>query len=104
MKNRFFRVQNTVNLRIQRHNFKETVSTAAYAWLLHLFFVRFLALEHAPELKLLSLVFLELGKPAGLTSDLFATGVLNGFPILLVETFETPVTCDVFELFHPVTR
>lgn len=49
-------------------------------------------------------MFLELGKPAGLTSDLFATGVLNGFPILLVETFETPVTCDVLELFHPVTR
>ena len=49
-------------------------------------------------------MFLELGKPAGLTSDLLATGVLNGFPILLVETFETPVTCDVLELFHAVTR
>ena len=103
MKNRFLRVQNTMNLRIQRHDFKETVCTGAYARVLQFFFVRFLALEHAPELKL-TLVFLELGKPAGLTSDLLATGVLNGFPILLVETFETPVTCDVLELFHAVTR
>lgn len=104
MKNRFLRVQSTMNLRIQRHDFNETVCTRAYAWVLQFFLVRFFALEHALELKLLSLVFLELGKPAGLTSDLLATGVLNGFPILLVETFETPVTCDVLELFHAVTR
>ena len=43
-----------MNLRIERHNFEETVSTGAYTRLLHLFFVGFLALEHAAELKLLS--------------------------------------------------
>jgi hypothetical protein len=104
VKNRLFRVHRTVNLRIERHNVQETVSASAYTRLLHLFFVGFLALEHAPELKLLIDVFFELGLPAGLTGHLLATGVLNGLPVLLVETLETPVTCDVLELLHPVTR
>ena len=93
-----------MNLRIKRHDFEEAVGTRAYSRLPHLFFIGFLAFEHAAELKLLlACVFLELGLPARLTGHLLAAGVLNGLTCLKVETFQTTVTCDILELFHSVT-
>lgn len=75
MKNSFFGMQSTMNLGIKRHDLEEAVGTATYPWLFHLLFIRFFALEHAAELKLLTIipnVFFELSLPTRFTSYLLA--------------------------------
>jgi hypothetical protein len=104
VKHRFFGVHNTVNLRVKRHDLEEAVGARAYTRLPHLLLIGFLALEHAPELKLLlACVFLKLGLPARLTGHLLAARVHNGLTCLEVETLQTTVTCYILELFHTVT-